>query len=204
MKQVTGSNLTISENKVSIQLPLGGHSFSIDSIPEKILSGTELVEFCLLTPRTTLIPRESFDERALASYLNIVGLPCGESESPVVSDTLAQVIAVMAIDTAALQTITETFGSRARFTSPLLEIQKFTSPAVWLYRTDNLLYIKVYNTTLRFAEVVQAECDADIIQLINDVDSLFSLDNYAIHCSGKNGFALRKLLTKYYSDVRCE
>ncbi len=204
MRQVTGSNIAISTNKVSIQLPLGGHSFSVDSLPDALLNSEQRVEFCVLTPRTTLVPREVFDEKSIENYLDIVGLGCSASERAVASDNLEQIVAVMAIDSQTLDAINLAFGSRASFTTPLLTLQKYSSAAVWLYREENLLYIKVYNTTLRFAEVVECECDADIVQVINDLDKIYSLSDYAIYCHGVRPAAMRKLLSKYYSDVRCE
>lgn len=204
MKQVTGNNITVTEKKVSIQLPLGGHSFSVDAIPEELLAGDRAVEFRVMTPRTTLVPREQFDEAACDAYLRVAGMPPLAGETAVASDTLEQIVAVMAVDSDCLAAIRSRFGARASFTTPLLDIQKYSSPAVWLYRSGGLLYVKVYNTTLRLAEVVTVENDADIVLLMRDLDAVYGFGGYAIRCHGEQASAMRKLLSKYYSDVRCE
>jgi len=204
MKRATGNNTTLSGNEVSIQLPLGGHSFSFDALPEGIFSGEAPVEFRVLTPRTTLVPREAFDEAACEAYLAVAGLKCRAGETAVAGDVLGQIVPVMAIDSDALRIIRERFGARASFATPLCDVQKYSSPAVWLCRTGGLLYIKVYNTTLRFAEVIEPAGDADMLQILHDLDAVYGFRNYAIHCHGERPEAMRKLLKKYYSDVRCE
>lgn len=204
MKQVTGNNITVTEKKVSIQLPLGGHSFSVDAIPADVLEGDRQVEFRVITPRTTLVPREQFDETGCEAYLRVAGMPALAGETAVASDTLAQIVAVTAIDSECLRAIRERLGARAVFTTPLLDIQKYSSPAVWLYRTGGLLYVKVYNITLRLAEVVTVASDADAVMLMHDLDAVYGFGGYAIRCHGEQASAMRKLLSKYYSDVRCE
>ena len=60
MKQATGSNTPQSGNKVSIQLSLDGHSFSVPALPE-LPAGEAPVTVELLLPRTMLVPGELFD-----------------------------------------------------------------------------------------------------------------------------------------------
>lgn len=204
MRQVTGNNITVTEKKVSIQLPLGGHSFSVEAIPAEALAGDRTVEFRVLTPRTALVPREQFDEAGCETYLRVAGMPPIAGETAVASDTLEQIVAVMAVDSDCLTAIRERFGTRATFTTPLLDVQKYSAPAVWLYRTGDILYVKVYNTTLRLAEVVTVTNDADTVMLMHDLDAVYGFGGYAIRCHGEQAAAMRRLLSKYYSDVRCE
>ncbi len=68
MKQATGSNTPQSINKVSIQLTLDGHSFSAPALSGEF-PGDGPVEVELLTPRTTLVPEEFFDEACAAGTL---------------------------------------------------------------------------------------------------------------------------------------
>ena len=78
MKQATGSNTPQSGNKVSIQLSLDGHSFSAPALSGEF-PGDGPVEVELLTPRTTLVPEEFFDEACagelLAAHLAAEGVP---------------------------------------------------------------------------------------------------------------------------------
>ena len=55
MRQETGSNSQSGNNKVSIQVKLGGLSFSAESVA--VAEGAE-VEFVIETPRVILAPRE--------------------------------------------------------------------------------------------------------------------------------------------------
>ncbi|MDE6778701.1 MAG: hypothetical protein K2J51_04440 [Alistipes sp.] len=189
---------------MSIQLPLGGHSFSVDAIPAEAVADDRQVEFRVITPRTLLVPREQFDDAGCEAYLRVAGMPPLAGETAIASDTAEQTVAVMAIDSDCLAAIRGRFGARAVFTTPLLDIQKYASPTVWLHRIDDILYVKVYNTTLRLAEAVTVTSDADTVMLMHDLDAVFGFGGYAIRCHGEQASSMRKLLSKYYSDVRCE
>ena len=73
MKQATGSNTPQSINKVSIQLTLDGHSFSAPALSGEF-PGDGPVEVELLTPRTTLVPEEFFDEACAGELLAAAGM----------------------------------------------------------------------------------------------------------------------------------
>ena len=60
MRQATGSNTPQLGNKVSIQLSLDGHSFSVPALSE-LPAGEAPVTVELLLPRTMLVPGELFD-----------------------------------------------------------------------------------------------------------------------------------------------
>lgn len=80
MRQETGSNTPQTANKVSIQLALDGHSFSAPALAGDF-PGDGAVEIELLTVRTMLVPRETFDA-GLAEELLAAGsmaLTAGES-----------------------------------------------------------------------------------------------------------------------------
>ena len=205
MKQETGSNISVSDNKVSIQLPLGGHSFSAEQINDSHTDARiERIVCTVLTPRTTLVPRECFDAAAAEQYLRIAGVPCRADETAVTSDTAAQIIAVMAVSSKCLAILRERFGERPEFTSPLCGSQNYSEPTVWLHRTDNIIYIKVYRTVLRLAEAVEISSEADVLQLLHDLAEVFDIGHCTIACSGDGCERLRKRLSKYYTDVRCE
>ena len=206
MKQVTGSNLSVRDNAVSIQLPLGGHSFSAESLDGQLAGRQriERVECTVLTPRTTLVPRECFDAAAAEQYLRVAGVPCRSDESVVTSDTSARIVAVMAVSSGCLAALRERFGDRLTFTSPLCGSQNYSEPAVWLYRTGDLIYIKVYRTVLRMAEAVEISSDADVLQLLHDLEEVFDVRRCTVVCSGDGCERLCRRLSKYYTDVRCE
>lgn len=205
MKQETGSSISVSGNKVSIQLPLGGHSFSAHLLTEN-LSGSrvEAVECTVLTPRTTLVPRECFDPSSAEQCLRIAGLPCLGNETVVTSDNSAQIVAVMAIDTECLGLLRDRFGERLKFTSPLCGGQNYSEPTVWLFRAGDLIYIKVFKPVLRMAEVMEISSEADVLQLLADIEPAFDVPSCTIICCGDECEHLRRRLAKYYPVVRCE
>ena len=113
MRLETGSNPISNNNKVSIQVKLGGLSFSASDIA--VADDIEQVEFIIDTPRVTLAPREEVSLDTASTLLDIVGKPCRSNEQSVCSELQADIIAVMAIDANALGLIIEKWGSRATF-----------------------------------------------------------------------------------------
>ena len=166
MRQATGSNTPQSGNKVSIQLSLDGHSFSVPALSE-LPAGEAPVTVELLLPRTMLVP------------------PTAE-ESVVASDPEAEFVAVTAINREALRQVEEKLGDRIRYTTPLLREVQAGTPTVWAYRTAGLLYIKVYDGSLRFAGVE------------------FALKSCELRISGDDAKACGKLLKGYFKRIVCE
>ena len=66
----------------------------------------------------------------------------------------------------ALAAVHERLGGRARYTTPLLCVPQTSVPTVWMYYAAGLLYIKVYDGKLRFAEVVPAPDEADLLYML--------------------------------------
>ena len=190
---------------VSIQLPLGGHSFSSEQLNAACGDARiERAECTVLTPRTTLVPRECFDAAAAEHYLNVAGVPCRCGETAVTSDRSAQIVAVMAVDAECDRMLRERFGDRLAYTSPLCGNQNWSEPTVWLYRTHDIIYIKVYKPVLRLAEAVEVSSEIDALQLLQDLEPDCGVSACRIVCCGDGRERLRRRLSKYYKDVRCE
>lgn len=94
MRQATGSNTPQSGNKVSIQLSLDGHSFSVPALSE-LPAGEAPVTVELLLPRTMLVPGELFDAERGAEMLAANGMPPTAEESVVASDPEAEFVAAL-------------------------------------------------------------------------------------------------------------
>lgn len=204
MKQVTGSNTLPAGNKVSIQLSLDGHSFSVPALSELPASG-QRVEVELLLPRTMLLPAEFFDPERAAALLAANGTPPAADECPVSSDPQAGQIAVTAVNAEALRLIVEKLGDRARFTTPLLYVPASTVKTVWMSRRAGLLYIKVYDDgSLQLAEAVCAATDTDLCYFFERLNSRFPLAEYKLLVAGDNPKETRKLLGKRFKEVICE
>ncbi|MEG2614047.1 MAG: DUF3822 family protein [Alistipes sp.] len=206
MKQVTGkTNPSVTIKGMSIQLKRSGHSFSVDTLGSvDALPASESVRFVVLTHKTLLIPREEFDAALAADYLRLAGVACLATETPVWSDPNEPVVAVMAADTTCVETLRGRYGDRAQFTTPLLEASNDDMPSVWLYRVDELLYIKVYDRTLRFAEVVSAPTEADVIYYIEQLGKEFALSTFVAHITGEESKKTMKMIRSYFKQIQCE
>ena len=133
MRQVTGSNSTSTDKKVSIQLRLDGHSFSRDillaEIAEKSVAraGAEadakeedIVEVELLTAKTIMVPEECFEPDLAAKLLRMSGIICSNEELPVWSRPCDGAVAVMALSRVVAQVLNESFGACVEYSSPIL------------------------------------------------------------------------------------
>lgn len=198
MKRVTGSNRAGVNKGVSIQLKLGGHSFSATALPA---TDGELV--CeLLTPKTLLVPQEEFDAAAAEKLLEAAGMPRAEHECAVWSDPGQTAVAVMAFGCAQIEALRTHCGARLQFTSPLLFKPTCAAQAVWLCRKDDLLYIKVYDNGLRMAEVVTVQTEADLVYYTEMLHRAFELARYELCLAGEFDGAARKMLRRYFSNIR--
>lgn len=203
MKQATGSNTPQSINKVSIQLTLDGHSFSAPALSGEF-PGDGSVEVELLTPRTTLVPEEFFDEACAGELLAAAGMAALPGECPVWSAPQQNAVAVMAAAENALAAVHERLGGRARYTTPLLCVPQTSVPTVWMYYAAGLLYIKVYDGKLRFAEVVPAPDEADLLYMLERLGSEFRLRDYTLRIGSGDGRALKRKLGGYFRQIVCE
>ena len=203
MKQATGSNTPQSINKVSIQLTLDGHSFSAPALSGEF-PGAGPVEVELLTPRPTLVPEEFFDEACAGELLAAAGMAALPGECPVWSAPQQNAVAVMAAAENALAAVHERLGGRARYTTPLLCVPQTSVPTVWMYYAAGLLYIKVYDGKLRFAEVVPAPDEADLLYMLERLGSEFRLRDYTLRIGSGDGRALKRKLGGYFRQIVCE
>ena len=203
MRQATGSNTPQSGNKVSIQLSLDGHSFSVPALSE-LPAGEAPVTVELLLPRTMLVPGELFDAERGAEMLAANGMPPTAEECVVSSDPEAEFVAVTAINREALRQVEEKLGDRIRYTTPLLREVQAGTPTVWAYRTAGLLYIKVYDGSLRFAGVIPAPDTADVCYFTERLEKEFALKSCELRISGDDAKACGKLLKGYFKRIVCE
>lgn len=208
MKPATGSNAPQRVNKVSIQRSLDGHSFSVPPI-EALPPDAAHVEAEVVTPQTLLVPREAFDPNHAAGLLAAAGMACTEGQRPVWSapQTLGpetEAVAVMAIDGAVLQALRERTGDRTTFTTPLLAGPTSGKPTLWLCRKAGVLYIKVFDRSLRMAEAIPANCEADILYFVERLAGVFPLNGMVLRLCGPQTAVLRKSIGKRFKEVVCE
>lgn len=202
MKRATGSNPPQTANKVSIQLALDGHSFSVrfpaGDIPAEGIAAE------VLTPRTLLVPEELLDRARAAELLSAAGLTARADERAVCTEAQAGVAALMAVPAEALQQVAERCKGAIRFTTPLLEEPQKKDATIWLHRTAGLVYIKVYRTgALRFGEVVPAAEDADAVYLLERVATEFPPREYALYLTGDSPRKLSKSVGNAFKEIVC-
>ena len=203
MRPVTGSNSPQAGNTVSIQRSLDGHSFSVPALSD-VPAGHDPVQVELLLPRTMLVPAELFDEEHAAELLAANGMPPAADECAVCCGREEDYAAVAAINREALRLVQAKLGNRARFTTPLLRTPRNATKTVWMCRRAELLYIKVYDGKLRFAEVVPAPDEADLLYMLERLGSEFRLRDYTLRIGSGDGRALKRKLGGYFRQIVCE
>ncbi len=205
MKQATGRiDRRSATDNVSIQLALDGHSFSLVG-GQGILPETD-VTVEILTARTLLVPEELFAPQYAAALLAADGKAPLTGEETICTAPQQGVVAVMAVPSQALQQLYERFdeGTALTYTTPLLLDPHPTKPTVLLQWIAGYLYIKIYHTGLRLAEVLPAPTDADIRYAIERIGTAFPLKQYALRVAGREARRLSKLAGKFFKHVRCE
>jgi hypothetical protein len=106
----------------------------------------------------------------------------------------------MAVDSSALASITEQWGSRASFTSPLLDMRHSEEKCLTIDASDEVCYIRHFNNGLQRAEAFTISTAEDVLYLATEwIQQDKSTPIYI-----KSGNAVAKLLRKYFKQVICE
>ena len=198
MRQETGSNPNSADKKVSIQVKLGGRSFSADNTIQA--EGVENVEFVIDTPRVTLAPREVVTLDNAAEILRLTGKPCHSNEQSVCSELQADIVAIIAIDAHALESIIAKWGSRASFSTPLLDMRHSDEECMTIDCTERVCYMRLFKGGLQRAEALDATTAEDA--LLYATEWLGEGSATTIYIKGCKAAA--KLLKKYFKRVICE
>lgn len=197
MRQETGNNPTLTNKKVSIQVKLGGLYFSADKIV--VAEDIEQIEFIIDTPRVILAPREEVSLDHASKLLRLAGKPCHHNEQSVCSELQSDIVAVMAIDSQALNAIVERWGSRATFTTPLLDMRHSEEVCLTIDATDKVCYMRFFDGGLQRAEAYDATTPEDALYLATEW-----LKNSTTPIYIKGSSEIIKLLRKYFKQVICE
>ena len=183
---------------MSIQVKLGGRSFSADTITADEHNAG--VEFVIGTPRVTLAPRSEVSLDKASELLNIVGKACHSNEECVCSELQNDIVAVMAIDKSALDAINEKWGSRASFSSPLLDMRHSDEECLTVDITEDVCYMRFFDGGLQCAEAFEAATPEDVLYHVSEwFDETWDTPIYI-----KSSKAIAKLLRKYFKRVICE
>ena len=189
MRQETGSNPNQTSKKVSIQVKLGGRSFSAEQF--SVAEGIEHIEFVIDTPRVSL-------DNA-ATILSLAGKACHCNEQSVCSELQNDIVAIIAIDSKALESIVAKWGSRASFSSPLLDMRHSDEVCLTIDTSEQVCYMRLFDGGLQRAEANVATTAEDILYYAKQWLGERDIPIYI-----KNGTAQAKLLRKYFKRVVCE
>lgn len=196
-------------DKVSIRLMSNGHAFSTTS--ENVAEGKPLqvadvlkrgvvAEVMLCTPKTMLVPAEQLATLSLEEHLALAALAPTESERVVVSDEVSGIVAVMAVDAHHIDSL-EACGAELYYTTPLLNGNIMDGCVVALY--DNMLYMRVADGGLRFADVVEVATDADILYFLGAIDRVYHIYNIGARVAGDTS-RLKTLCKSLFRKRLCE
>lgn len=196
------TKIDITDRNVSIQLPLGGHSFSAESIAESIRTGDSAVEIVLPSIQTLLVPEEEFSATLADAYLAAAGLACRPNQCCVYTPSNEGIVAVMAIDSAMHETLKGLFGKRMYYSTPLLASCSMER-GVMLQRIETLLYVRVFDNGLQFAEVLPLQSEADLLCHLSLLDSTYHIYNMEVRITG-NPAGLIEVCKPIFKHLACE
>ena len=191
---------------MSIQLLLDGHSFSVTFPNGNPTSKKEhgVIDVEVLSPRSMLVPTELFRTELAGDILAANGMTPLSEDVVVVSRPQNGMVAIMSIHEEAIEQVQDQLGERISFTTPLLHDPQFKDHVVWIDQRGALIYIKVYNTKLRFAEVVPIATEADLRLLIEGLAKEFAIEDYQLTLAGEHQKTLRKAIGSRFNKVVCE
>lgn len=190
------------QNKVSIRLMSGGHSFSAAEISRGIKSddGSYVVE--LITPKTTLVPAAAFSVESAASYLEMVGLAPSISEVVVFSPAIDDRVAVMALNKECFAHLSLTYGDAVVFVSPLI-LGREPKDGVLLELLGDVLYLRIFNGGLLFGEAVEVSNDADLLFAVESINQVYHIYNMRVRAKGDVA-RLKSCFQNLFTDLQCE
>jgi hypothetical protein len=176
---------------------LGGRSFSAETF--SAAEGIEQVEFVIDTPRVTLAPRQEVSLDNASALLSLAGKPSHSTEVSVCSELQNDIVAIIAIDGKALEAIVEKWGSRATFSSPLIDMRHNDEKCLTIDTSDKVCYMRLFDGNLQRAEAYVATTAEDILYNVKEW-----LGEREIPIYIKSSAATAKLLRKYFKRVICE
>ena len=191
-----------SLNNVSIRLKSGGHSFSVSELSVEVRNASQPVVVAVLTAKSTLVPAEFFDKEHAADYLREVGLALNIEECAVYSNTVNGAVAVMAVSKRCYDELKEAIPSGVIFTSPLLDGDVLEKGSV-LHLEADVLYVRIFDGGLRFAETFECKNDADVLYYLTKIDEVYGIYNMFARAKG-DVKRMQKLLKPLFKDLVCE
>ncbi|MBR4963803.1 MAG: hypothetical protein IKZ32_00410 [Alistipes sp.] len=163
-----------STKNVSIRLMSGGHAFSTKELEELLQSGA-CREVEVVTAKTILRPEQGFDSTMAQRDFEELGFAIDEDEVVVCSPSKYGRVALMAIGKECYERLIS-IGSEVVFTSPLIDGDDLEQGSS-LTLVGDVLYVRVYNEGLRFAEAIAVQSDADLLYYLESIHRVYNIYN---------------------------
>lgn len=189
-----------TDNKVSIRLMSGGHSFSERAATSEALMSatTPMVE--VITSKVTLLPEEMSSAATPKEHLQAAGITLNSEEVAIMSTPHNGMVAAMAIEQSSYRSITE-LKKEVRFTTPLLAENESYEVVITLH--GSVLYVVIANPALRLAEAIEVDNDADILYYIESIARVYNIYDMRARAKGDTS-RLQKLLKHQFKYLVCE
>ena len=193
---------TTPKSYVSIQLPLGGHSFSRADLDKIVADAESHMVATLHTAKCVAVPAEVFRKEDCASYLASSAIAVESNECVVYSNTEQPIVAVMVVNKECHELLSTSYGTRLHYTTPLL-LTPAPEQGTVLHLNAGVLYIRVVNDGLRLAEVIQVTNDADILYYLERTHRAFNIYNMYARAEGETQ-RLMSIGKKIFTKIVCE
>jgi hypothetical protein len=149
-----------NKSYVSIQLPLGGHSFSSKALDEVKVDDNCRIVAIVDTARCAAVPIVLLNGASLEEHLLSAGIAIAPNEVAVCNDE-QEVAVVMAMNRECHTTLIAKYGDKISFTSPLLATPLPEQGSV-LHLSSNTLCVRVTTNGLKFIDAIEVDGDGDI------------------------------------------
>lgn len=160
------------------------------------------VEAVLPSIQTLLVPEEEFSATLADAYLAAAGMACRPDQCCVYTPSKEGAVAVMAIDNTAHEMLQGIFGERMHYATPLLAPCSIVR-GVMLQRIETLLYVRVFDNGLQFAEVLPMQNRADLQCYLSMLDSTYHIYNMEVRISG-NPAGVVEVCKPIFKHLTCE
>lgn len=140
------------------------------------------VEIVVDSHKCALVPKEMFSAEDSARHLADMAIRAASTECVVCSEPVDGIVAVMAVDSVAAESI-KGAAAAVTFTSPIL-MGKSLERGTYLHLSEAVLYIRIYDATLRFAEAAETTTDGDILFLLESLHRIYGVYNMNAYARG--------------------
>ena len=168
------------------------------------------------TAKTLLVPAEMYERGVEEDYLRFNGMALGAGETAVASEATDGIVAIMGIPSSEWESFKHRYErGEVSVTSPLLcvaarqgrrklglGLDLGRKRSVNIFLTGDNLYLAVWDSALRMAEVFPDNSVDSLLYYIQVVGRSFALRRFDINVDGEGADIAAEALRQYYKKVR--